>query len=398
MAPPVSLFIDHFSKNHLLTPVPGVVHAVSYSLLLLNTDLHVAELSTRMSRNQFVRNTLAAIQTQLQSPPPLSEVSATDLTYDDCGSIRGSDVTETAVATPATRTNRSGSVTSWNSTTRDILPVPIPGISSAASPARPTNGSTPSIQISLIQETKNLSSSGTSSVSYGRNWENEMESLLKVRNHVTVRSMCLIFCLSKEMYNAIKSQQILQPLGSGIPTRSSMSSLSPGPPGLHRKQSLRGSHDRLATLKRGSIRGLQSVLNAPPGSSPYSSNSSIDGRVSPSPSFATSTHEVILSAVYLFVSCLHIWKTRLCTDPTRPSSHLRSVLLRISPIPLSERLKRMTTAFAVRIQLRRQSVSQTKNWHFSVLPGPRRACYVASNTGSRLGREPRTRAGWTSSS
>ena len=307
MAAPVSLFIDYFRKIRLLTPVPGVVHAVSYSLLLLNTDLHVAELSTRMSRNQFVRNTLAAIQTQLQSPPPLSEVSATDLTYDDCGSIRGSDVTETAVATPATRTNRSGSVTSWNSTTREILPGLAPGISTATSPARPTNGSTPSIQISLIQETKNLSSSGTSSIFYGRNWENEMESLLKVRNHVTARNMCLIFLLLlKEMYNAIKSQQILQPLGSGIPTRSSMSSLSPGPPGLHRKQSLRGSHDRLATLKRGSIRGLQSILNAPPGSSPYSSNSSIDGRVSPSPSFATSTHEVILSAVYLFVSCLRM--------------------------------------------------------------------------------------------
>lgn len=28
------------------------------------------------------------------------------------------------------------------------------------------------------------------------------------------------------------------------------------------------------------------------GASPYSSNSSIDGRVSPSPSFATSTHDV----------------------------------------------------------------------------------------------------------
>jgi hypothetical protein len=117
------------------------------------------------------------------------------------------------------------------------------------------------------------------------------------------------------------------------------------------------SHDRLATVKRGSIGGLRSILNAPPGSSPYSSSSSIDGRVSPSPSFATSTHEVILSAVYLFVSCL----------------------------PTSFRLKRMTTAFAVRIRLQRRPVSRTKSWHFSVLPGRRRACYAASNTGSRLG-------------
>lgn len=57
-----------------------------------------------------------------------------------------------------------------------------------------------------------------------------------------------------------------------------------------RNRSLRGQPDRLTTLKRGSIRGLQSIVGAQ--ASPYSSNSSIDGRVSPSPSFATSTHEV----------------------------------------------------------------------------------------------------------
>lgn len=59
-----------------------------------------------------------------------------------------------------------------------------------------------------------------------------------------------------------------------------------------RNRSLRGQPDRLTTLKRGSIRGIQSILNVQSGVSPYSSNSSIDGRVSPSPSFATSTHEV----------------------------------------------------------------------------------------------------------
>jgi hypothetical protein len=73
-----------------------------------------------------------------------------------------------------------------------------------------------------------------------------------------------------------------------------MSSLSPGGSGLMRNRSLRtGQPDRLTTLKRGSIRGLQSILSAQAGVSPYSSNSSItDGRVSPSPSFATSQHEV----------------------------------------------------------------------------------------------------------
>jgi PH and SEC7 domain-containing protein len=50
----------------------------------------------------------------------------------------------------------------------------------------------------------------------------------------------------------------------------------------------------MAILKRGSIRGIQTLLGQQVGVSPYSSNSSIegrdprDGRVSPSPSFATS--------------------------------------------------------------------------------------------------------------
>lgn len=37
------------------------VHAVTFSLLLLNTDLHVADISDRMTRAQFVRNTMSAI-------------------------------------------------------------------------------------------------------------------------------------------------------------------------------------------------------------------------------------------------------------------------------------------------------------------------------------------------
>lgn len=106
-----------------------------------------------------------------------------------------------------------------------------------------------------------------------------------------------IFTESQDMYNAVKSQQILQPLNS---SRSSMGSLSPGPGGtMLRNRSQRGPPDRLMTLKRGSIRGLQSILGQP-ANSPYSSNSSItDGRTSPSPSFATSTHEAMSSSSFL---------------------------------------------------------------------------------------------------
>lgn len=100
------------------------------------------------------------------------------------------------------------------------------------------------------------------------------------------------------MYTAIKHQQILQPLTASN-TRASMSSLSPGGgAAMMRNRSLRTQPDRLTTLKRGSIRGIQSILSAQSAASPYgSSNGSVDGRVSPSPSYATSTHEVASSQV-----------------------------------------------------------------------------------------------------
>ncbi|KAJ7725837.1 hypothetical protein DFH07DRAFT_853529 [Mycena maculata] len=267
----VDRILEEFSRRYWecnpggLYGSANLVHAVSYSLLLLNTDLHVADLQTRMSRTQFVRNTLTAIQMQLQPTPAQS--SMTDLTHDS-GSVR----VETPESTPG-RSKRSDSITSWHSVSREAV---LPGTPYVSSP--PANGSTPSVQTPAPGHEHR---SSVSSVVYSRGWESDMENLLK------------------EMYNAVKSQQILQPLNS---SRSSMGSLSPGPPTMLRNRSQRGPPDRLATLKRGSIRGLQSILGAQQTASPYSSNSSIDGRTSPSPSFATSTHETLYNSSSSFLT------------------------------------------------------------------------------------------------
>ncbi|KNZ80519.1 PH and SEC7 domain-containing protein C11E3.11c [Termitomyces sp. J132] len=240
----------------------NIVHSVAYSLLLLNTDLHVADLTTRMSRSQFVRNTVTAIQMSLQPTPP-TNLSESDLTYDDCSSVRGppQDGSE-----PHIRSKRSDSITSWNSLSKEGVVINL---------QKEANGSTPSVQVSNVHEPRtNLNPAP------GRGWETDMESLLK------------------EMYNAIKSQQILQPLTSSN-TQSPAGSNTGGV--VTRNRSLRSQPDRLTTLKRGSIRGLQSILVAQ-GASPYSSNSSIDGRVSPSPSFATSTHEAMYNSSSSFLT------------------------------------------------------------------------------------------------
>jgi Sec7-like guanine-nucleotide exchange factor len=137
-------------------------------LLLLNTDLHVADLATRMSRSQFARNTLTAIQMQLQPTPAQSSMS--DLTQDSA-SLRAETIESTP---PASRSKRSDSITSWHSISREAI---------VSSPA--ANGSTPSVQISAAGHEPR---SSVSSIVYGRLWENDMESLLKVR--LVVRCDC----------------------------------------------------------------------------------------------------------------------------------------------------------------------------------------------------------------
>lgn len=149
------------------------MHAVAYSLLLLNTDLHVADLATRMSRTQFVRNTLTAIQMQLKP----TRSSATDLTHDS-NSVRGAPAEFVESTSPASRSKRSDSITSWHSIARDGATVTM------SSPA--ANGSTPSVQISAAGHEHH---SSVSSIVFGRGWESDMESLLKVRLKCVQRSV-----------------------------------------------------------------------------------------------------------------------------------------------------------------------------------------------------------------
>lgn len=92
---------------------------------------------------------------------------------------------------------------------------------------------------------------------------------------------------------------------------------------MMRNRSLRAQPDRLMTLKRGSIRGLQSILSVQSASSPYGSNSSIDGRVSPSPSFATSTHEVGFSLSIFFLRYLKLLVGTVWVKLVVPESNAR---------------------------------------------------------------------------
>jgi PH and SEC7 domain-containing protein len=142
------------------------VHAVSYSILLLNTDLHVADLAAHMSRGQFVRNTLNAIQMQLH-PERYVNPSTPDLTSDDSSSVRAHSRGEAELSVSLQSPKRSASITSWNSVPR--------GESTTS-----TGANTPADNEVAGKEVTKLPKQNTPTIVYDRNWELEMESLLKV--------------------------------------------------------------------------------------------------------------------------------------------------------------------------------------------------------------------------
>jgi hypothetical protein len=165
-----------------------------------------------MSRTQFVRNTVQAIQSQVQSGPNLARASTPDLTNDDASSAHAtrSDGSETGGSTLRSRSKRSSSVHSWTSVSRDALSfIGTPATGQVVTPPTGTpsqNASTASVQTptsgqnSVSAEPRvrtggsQSSSSGTSMV-YGRNWDAEMENMLRVSGGGVLLVMKLTRCI-----------------------------------------------------------------------------------------------------------------------------------------------------------------------------------------------------------
>ncbi|KAG0034480.1 hypothetical protein BGZ81_004512 [Podila clonocystis] len=147
------------NPQHLLGS-KDVVHAITYSILLLNTDLHIVQQSTRMSRSAFVKNTLQTVQAQIQS---------TDRPSEDLGSTHGLSLTRTGTGelsvNGAGGKKRTPSVKSWKS-----------------------GQSHQSRSSKMGMDPKANGGHGN-----GKYWMNELESLLK------------------DIYSTVKSHQILLP-------------------------------------------------------------------------------------------------------------------------------------------------------------------------------------------
>lgn len=162
----------------------GVVHTVTGAMLMLNTDLHIADLSKHMSRADFVRNAMRAIQ---ESMP--DRTSTPDLVRDGSSSRYGSmasviSPTSTATSPPPVPPAGLGTV-------RAKPPVTLPTQRSASAPVvgSPIPAQRVVSEVAMPSNPESRASSITvSSFSYTKSWELEAENALKVRQTVLNRS------------------------------------------------------------------------------------------------------------------------------------------------------------------------------------------------------------------
>ncbi|KAG0206465.1 hypothetical protein BGX28_002098 [Mortierella sp. GBA30] len=183
-------FADRFVKCNPRTLLGGadqakdVVHAITYSILLLNTDLHIVQQSSKMSRSAFVKNTLQVVQAQAE---------AQQQQLQDDSSLMAS-VDPTGLGLPRSTTGESGQG----------------GLSPTGAPRKRT----PSVKSWKSGHSQQTSGFGLGSLGHGSNsnskmgldpkanggygngkyWHQELESLLK------------------DIYAAVKQHQILLPV------------------------------------------------------------------------------------------------------------------------------------------------------------------------------------------
>lgn len=136
-----------------------VVHTVTGAMLMLNTDLHIADLVKRMSRPDFVRNALRAVQ---ESLPTAARGSVSDLT----ASARSTNDRATFAQNP-------------NGTNFNAKPSIQPRASRTLSSASQQDGDH---SFSFTADHTAADGNGTGGFVYTKGWELEAENALKASN------------------------------------------------------------------------------------------------------------------------------------------------------------------------------------------------------------------------
>ncbi|RXK42093.1 hypothetical protein M231_00450 [Tremella mesenterica] len=287
---------------------PGIVHTVTGAMLMLNTDLHIADLSKHMSRSDFIRNALRAIQ---ESRPSTEGSSTPELIRDDSSSLRPYPSTTSVGQTSSVRTkplNRSEAPQTQRSASAPIVNVPH---------LEPAFAS----QLHLDPRIKD-SSTTISSFSYSKAWESEAENALK------------------EIYSSVRTDRILLPTGSNLSAgdnrknnRQSIlsiaSSTSPYETGRNKTLRSPSQRGRNSNFKRGSVMGGL-------GTSPYVSTYSSDGRLSPTPSYSASIHETQYSSFTPTIGFASNLSHTVIRETKETDSEAHSIASQVSQSSVSE--------------------------------------------------------------
>ncbi|GAA5828758.1 hypothetical protein JCM11251_005861 [Rhodosporidiobolus azoricus] len=312
-----------------------IVHAVSYSLLLLNTDLHVVDTTTRMTRQQFIRNTVEAIKAQTGDSETIqTPLAAPALLFSSPNPSEGADSTGVFGSAEATASSKS------LDRPRTAMSVDSAGGRSAGG-ARDSPASSslhlpdsPAVSQSGMTAASGALDSPTKPLAAALTTPMRSESLLTVNSTISNKSLeASLQATLKEMYNAIKSQPIYQSAGgSGSASASALNlpgsngelgsggrpslSLTPGGSpyatwsasagGVNRSASKRSGATSTVSVgsagssyKRASVRGMGAFLGA--------GNSSLElaRTVSPTPSTNTSLSDEHWSTAYGAPSAHH---------------------------------------------------------------------------------------------
>ncbi|TIC65009.1 hypothetical protein E3Q01_02370 [Wallemia mellicola] len=260
--------IKFFNDNPLpLYRSPDVVHAISYSILLLNTDLHIADIVTHMSRHQFIKNTLNVVHNQYDS----RGFSTPDL-VDDTSSITSSKTTNTINKNQPQQSIPQGPPLSYYTRKNKLgRNGSLSSIRSGLSPSYSTSTS-PSSSSLTEEKVKKSASSMTISTSYeSQQLDAELEPFLR------------------DIYNSIRSQKILLPLDGNKANNLSVNTSRQRLPRNMSSPSISTS-----SLKRGSIRGLSSLLGTDGRTSPTPSLGSVMEAPTPSIGFASNLSQTII--------------------------------------------------------------------------------------------------------
>lgn len=135
----------------------GVVHTVTGAMLMLNTDLHIADLSKHMSRAEFVKNSMRAIQESM--PAGSNGSTLVDFAKEDTGATQSAAGSTTSSAVSSVRDRRPREA--------------VPAVRSASAPV-------PTQLYNAPMAKRGESSTSIGTFSYTKAWEQEAENALRV--------------------------------------------------------------------------------------------------------------------------------------------------------------------------------------------------------------------------